>query len=89
MRVRIHTRCMPLASDVDLEGLASRTDGYSGAELAALCREAALASLEESVTDLRVAKHHFDEALGVVRPRTSLATLRYFEEYEAKRRGKR
>ena len=37
----IHTSKMPLAADVDLQALAAQTDGFSGAELAALCREAA------------------------------------------------
>ena len=41
----IHSRGMPLASDVDLKVLAERTHGYTGADLAALCREAAMKAL--------------------------------------------
>ena len=41
----IHSRGMPLASDVDLKVLAERTYGYTGADLAALCREAAMKAL--------------------------------------------
>jgi len=41
----IHSRGMPLASDVDLKVLAERMRGYSGADLAALCREAAMKAL--------------------------------------------
>lgn len=41
----IHTRRMPLASDVDLEVLARKTPGFVGADLAALCREAGYAAL--------------------------------------------
>ena len=86
--LQIHTKRMPLAADVDLPALAARTGdtwstaGYSGAELAALCREAALSSLEESVGASEVAARHFDLALAVVRPRTSREMLRYFEDYE-------
>jgi transitional endoplasmic reticulum ATPase len=41
----IHTRAVPLSTDVDLEALAAATHGYVGADLAALCREAAMAAL--------------------------------------------
>ncbi len=41
----IHSRGMPLAHDVDLKLLAERTHGYTGADLAALCREAAMKTL--------------------------------------------
>ncbi len=41
----IHSRGMPLARDVELKVLAERTHGYTGADLAALCREAAMKAL--------------------------------------------
>lgn len=41
----IHSRGMPLARDIDLKVLAERTHGYTGADLAALCREAAMKAL--------------------------------------------
>jgi transitional endoplasmic reticulum ATPase len=40
--LQIHTAKMPLATDVDLEGLASRTEGYTGADLENLVRRAGL-----------------------------------------------
>ncbi|MCY0883839.1 MAG: CDC48 family AAA ATPase, partial [Acidianus infernus] len=43
--LQIHTRNMPLAKDVDLEKLAEVTHGYTGADLAALVREAAMNAL--------------------------------------------
>lgn len=80
--LEIHTRAMPLASDVKLGALAEATDGYSGAELAALCREAALAALEECQQCASVAAVHFERARSVVRPRTSAETLAFFANYE-------
>src|SRR5439155_1585000 len=42
--LQIHTRGMPLAKDVDLPELAGFTHGYVGADMSALCREAAMRS---------------------------------------------
>ncbi len=50
--LQIHTRGMPLAEDVDLERLADLTHGYAGADLAALCKEAAMHSLRRILPDL-------------------------------------
>ncbi len=44
----VHSRAMPLAADVDLDTLAEATPGHVGADLAALCREAAMAALRRS-----------------------------------------
>ena len=44
----VHTRAMPLADDVDLATLAAETHGHVGADLAALCREAAMAALRRA-----------------------------------------
>ena len=40
--LRIHTKNMRLADDVDLEQIANETHGYGGSDIAALCSEAAL-----------------------------------------------
>jgi SpoVK/Ycf46/Vps4 family AAA+-type ATPase len=58
---------MPLHADVSLPALAGRTHGFSGAELAALTREAALAALEEDLDTCQVCARHFDKALCVAR----------------------
>ena len=38
---------MPLAKDVDLKKLADKTDGYVGADIEAVCREAAILALRK------------------------------------------
>lgn len=45
----VHTRAMPLGVDVSLPALAAATHGYVGADLAALCREAAIAALRRGL----------------------------------------
>ncbi len=42
---KVHTRRVPLAGDVDLRELAKKTEGYTGADIAALVREAALIAM--------------------------------------------
>ncbi|EFJ47542.1 hypothetical protein VOLCADRAFT_41454, partial [Volvox carteri f. nagariensis] len=67
--LRVHCRRMPLAPDVDLGAVAQETRGYTGAELAAVCREAALAALREDLHGAsHVADRHFAAALRAVRP---------------------
>ena len=45
--LRIHTKNMKLAEDVDLEQIANETHGYVGSDVAALCSEAALQQIRE------------------------------------------
>ena len=52
--LQIHTRGMPLDKDVDLGLIADKTHGYVGADLAALCREAAMAALRRVLPEVNV-----------------------------------
>ncbi len=52
--LQIHTRGMPLAQDVDLKHLAEITHGYTGADLAALCREAAMKALRRYLPEINL-----------------------------------
>lgn len=47
--LRIHSKNMKLADDVDLERIAAETHGHVGADLAALCSEAALQQIREKM----------------------------------------
>ncbi|MFA5578139.1 MAG: AAA family ATPase, partial [Methanothrix sp.] len=48
----VHTRGMPLAEEVDLEAIAEMTHGFVGADLASLCKEAAMHTLKRLIPDL-------------------------------------
>lgn len=64
-----HSRNMPLASDVDLADVAGKTQGYSGAALEGICREAALCALREDLQGIdEVRNQHFASALARSRP---------------------
>jgi len=66
--LRILTSGMPLADDVLLEGIASITKGFSGADLDALCREAAILAMDRPSEARKVSRSDFDEAMKKVRP---------------------
>lgn len=63
----IYTRGMPLADDFDLDHLADITHGFVGADLAALCREAALAALRRLFPDFEFVQgaFSFDQLLSL------------------------
>ena len=80
--LEIHTRGMPLAEDVDLERLAQITHGFVGADLEALCREAAMITLRRIMPDIDFAdrQHPLREAAGAgghagLLPRTAVRYL--------------
>ena len=52
--LQIHTRGMPLEDDVDLDKFANLSHGYVGADLSALCKEAAMRSLRRIIPDLNL-----------------------------------
>ncbi len=64
---KIHTKNMPLKG-VKLDKMAKLTEGYSGADIEALAREAAMFALRENQKAKEVTMKHFDEALKKVSP---------------------
>lgn len=52
--VQIHTRNMPLAKDVELKKLSEITHGYTGADIAALCRESAMKALRRYIPEINL-----------------------------------
>lgn len=56
--LEIHTRGMPLTDDVDLRKLAQITHGFVGADLEALCREAAMNSIRRIIPKIEFELEH-------------------------------
>lgn len=52
--LQIHTRGMPLSENVDLKRLSEITHGYTGADISALCREAAMKALRRYLPDINI-----------------------------------
>jgi transitional endoplasmic reticulum ATPase len=82
--LKIHTKNMPLAKDVKIEEIAKKTEGYSGADLAAVCKEAALTALRENKNAKEVKARHFEEALKKIKPSITKEQLERFKEIEKK-----
>jgi cell division protease FtsH len=68
--LKVHTRDMPLAEDVDLETISAGTPGFSGADLKNLVNEAAMAAARERAN--RITMRHFDE----MRDKVMMGTVR-------------
>ncbi|MEM1508854.1 MAG: CDC48 family AAA ATPase [Thermofilaceae archaeon] len=77
--LKVHTKRMPLAEDVDLERLAEATEGYTGADLANLCREAAILTLREAGKPVKVQMKYFLKALETIRSSVSKEDLEKYK----------
>jgi len=64
---KVHTKGMPL-KNVKLEDLAKKTEGYVGADIEAICREAAIFALRESMDAKEINLKHFEKAVEKVPP---------------------
>lgn len=90
----VHTRDKPLADDVDIDWLARQTENYVGADIEAVCREAAMVAsrefinsvppeeIDESVGNVRLSRAHFEEALDEIGPSVDDETRERYEELE-------
>nr|MCG2870332.1 AAA family ATPase [Vulcanisaeta sp.] len=89
--LKVHVRNIKLADDVKdgnykyLRDLARRTEGYTGADLAALVREAAMLALRETIKSgsgqaKPVGIEHFEEALKIVPPSLTRQDIARYEE---------
>src|ERR671919_2961012 len=79
--IQIHSKKKPLADDVNIDDLATKMDGYTGADIAAVASAAVMLSLREHISkykdpkeaeknskELKVHMSHFEEAMRKIRP---------------------
>jgi len=78
--LEVHTREMPLADDVSLKHVAQITEGYSGADLENVCREAGMQAIRDKMEDIdKIENKHFEFALSKI---TSTLPTEIIEKYE-------
>ena len=78
----INFRKMPIDKNVDINMLVEQTESFSGAEICALCREAALAALDTNLEAAFISTEHFASAFKSVIPQTSDEMTKLYEKYE-------
>ena len=94
---KVHTRRVPLAEDVSLEELAKRTEGYTGADIEAVVREAAMLAMRRALQEgvirpgmradqvrqkVKVTMKDFEEALKKIGPSVSKETMEYYRKMQ-------
>jgi transitional endoplasmic reticulum ATPase len=84
--LKVHTKDMPL-NKVSLDELAEMTEGYSGADIEGICREAGITALRKNMDAKTVAMDSFKEALKVVRPSINEITVKYYERISKELEG--
>jgi len=82
--LKVHVKDMALDEDVELKELSKRTEGYSGADIEALCRKAGMIALHEDIKIEKVSKRHFEAALTKINPSTTPQTIEYYKEVSRK-----
>jgi len=85
--LKIHTRHIPMSEDVDLGEIADATEGYVGADLEAICREAVLMAMRRDFNTKSVQMDHFRTALKKVRPAITEHIKEYYQQLETQFKG--
>jgi transitional endoplasmic reticulum ATPase len=86
---KIHARDMPLSKDVDTDQLSRMTAGYSGADVEALCREAAMYSLRQDMDAVEVSLRDFKEAMEHVKPSVTADMEAWYQSFSKRFRRER
>ncbi|MBI2578402.1 MAG: AAA family ATPase [Candidatus Aenigmarchaeota archaeon] len=87
--LKVHTKDMPL-KDVDLKKLAKETEGFSGADIEALCREAAMNAMRKDVDRAdEITKRDFDSAFREVKPSVSDDMNEFYASVLKKRKAQK
>jgi len=86
---KIHTRNMPLSKDVDLDVVVRMAAGYSGADVEAICREAAMNALREDANANEVTLRDFKVAMEKVKPSITADMDTWYQSFSKRFRRER
>ncbi len=79
---KVHTKGMPLAKDVDINKLVEKTEGYVGADVESVCKEAAILALRRDMKSKEIKIKDFEEALKKVNPSVNKDVQKAYEELQ-------
>jgi len=79
--LEVHSQNMPLTEDISLRKIAQQTDGFSGADLENLCREAGMEAIREKMTALeKIELKHFERAMSKIKSTLPQSIIDRYEE---------
>ncbi|MFW9822747.1 MAG: CDC48 family AAA ATPase [Candidatus Thorarchaeota archaeon] len=87
--LKIFTKEMPLASNIDIKKLVEFTEGFSGADIETWCREAAMIALRENLRARKVTIDHFKEARKDMHPTLTKELTEWYEKFGEKLKSRR
>ncbi|MFH1445022.1 MAG: AAA family ATPase, partial [Nanoarchaeota archaeon] len=79
---KVHTKKMPLEKSINLKSMAKEAEGYTGADIEAICREAGMNALRENIKSEIVTKKHFDEAMKNIKPSLTDSLKNFYDNME-------
>jgi len=82
--LKIFTKGMPLATNIDLGILNKTLNGFSGADIETLCREAGMIALRENIRARKITKEHFKQATELINPSILPEVIKWYEKFGEK-----
>ncbi|MBT4783622.1 CDC48 family AAA ATPase [Candidatus Woesearchaeota archaeon] len=82
--LKVHTRTIPLAKDVNLEEINKKLEFFNGADIQGLCREAAMAALRKDKESTEVTQANFEKALEKIMPSLQQEEIKKYKTIEEK-----
>jgi transitional endoplasmic reticulum ATPase len=83
--LQVHTRNMPLNKDVSLDSIAEQTEGYSGADIENLSREAGMQAIREKMEDIdTIENRHFQAAIKKIKSSLTQSLIANYEKMAKK-----
>ncbi|MFT4260955.1 MAG: CDC48 family AAA ATPase [Candidatus Woesearchaeota archaeon] len=79
---KVHTKNMPLSKDVDFQHLVDVTQGFVGADIESVCREAAMLALRKDIKATKITQADFNDALKKVRPSVTKEVEQAYKDLE-------
>ncbi|KAH8555568.1 P-loop containing nucleoside triphosphate hydrolase protein [Umbelopsis sp. PMI_123] len=81
---RLHLKKIQCSDEVDAEELAFKTEGYSGAEVVAICQEAALQAMEDDIDVQCIQQEHFMRAIQSMKKRITPEMIQFYDDFRSK-----
>jgi len=82
--LKIFTKDMPLAANIDLSELNKKLDGFTGADIETLCREAGMIALREKLRARKITGEHFKMAIESLYPSITPEIIKWYEDFGKK-----